>query len=48
MEYTEECIALAEIIHTLSWRQKCGLIEVIGSLTEETADNAELLSSDQQ
>ena len=46
MEYTEECIALAEAIHTLSWRQKCGLIEVIASL-KETADNAELLSFDQ-
>ncbi len=47
MEYTEECIALAELIHTLSWRQKCGLIEAIGSL-QDTADNAEPLASDHQ
>ncbi len=46
MEYTEECIALAEMIHALSWRQKRELIAVIGSL--ETADNAELLFSDQE
>lgn len=47
MEYTEECIALAEAIHTLSWRQKCDLAEFI-SCSQDTASNAELPASDQE
>ncbi len=39
-KYSDECIALAEIIHTLSWKKKCGLIEVLSSL-QDTANSAE-------